>query len=179
MKIFRLALLSIITAFVIITASAQQGISQGIPSHIETVYTQTSSNTSIPLRVPSIIPLNSPAAPSNYWASNISRDNFYSISFNRAADCSGIEECSFASVSGEINAEASRNYQQQLIRPRVEQITLDDETPAIFSPHYEGIYGPSSVYVQIDEYLYTFSIYMADQADVVAMANSALSVFSQ
>ena len=179
MKIFRLALLSIITALVLITASAQQSISQGIPSHIETVYTQTSSNTNIPLRVPSIIPLNSPAAPSNYWASNISRDNFYSISFNRAADCSGVEECSFASVSGEINAEASRNYQQQLIRPRVEQITLNDGTPAIFSPHYEGIYGPSSVFVKTDGYLYTFNIYMADKTDVVAMANSALSVFSQ
>lgn len=179
MKIFRLAILSVVTALLLITASAQQSIGQSILSHIEGVYAQTDSSTNIPIRVPSIIPLNSPAAPANYWAHSISRSNFYSISFDRAEDCSGIEECSFASVTGEINAEASRNYQQQLIRPRVEQITLNDGTPAIFSPHYEGIYGPSSVYVEIDGYLYTFSIYMAEQADVVAMANSALSVFRQ
>ena len=178
-KIFQLAILSVITTLLLIAASAQQSIGQGIPTHIETVYMQTDNSTNIPLRVPSTIPLNSSAAPANYWAYSISRDNFYSISFDRSEDCSGVEECSFASISGEINAEASRNYQQQLIRPRIEQITLNDGTPAIFSPYHKGIYGPSSVYVEIDGYLYTFSIYMADKADVVAMANSALTVFRQ
>lgn len=179
MKIFRLAILSIITALVLITVSAQQSIGQGIPSHVETVYVQTASNTGIPLRVPSIIPLNSPAAPVNYWADGISRDNFYSISFDRAADCRGIEECGFANVRGELASDSFIDYQDLANQPRNQLITLDDGTPALFSPYREGLYTPSSVYVQIDGYLYTFSIYMADQADVVAMANSALAGFRQ
>lgn len=179
MKIFQLATLSILTAMMLITASAQQGIGQGIPSYIEAVYIQTDNRTNIPLRVPSSIPLNSPAAPTNYWADSISEDHFYSISFDRAEDCTEIIECSFANVRGELASSSSTNYQELASQSRNQLITLEDGTPALFSPYREGLYTPSSVYVQIDEYLYTFSIYMADQADVVAMANSALSVFSQ
>ena len=159
----------------IILFSAKENTAQTIPDRVEAVYRATASATEIPLRVPSLIPLTSPAAPSEYWASSIAPSpERYIISFDRAEDCTNVEECSFAIAKGELNTESSLSFQELSAQVRNEAISLGNGTPAVFSPYREGLYTPTSIFVQIDDYLYTFSIYMAEKEDVLEMVNSAL-----
>lgn len=159
----------------VILFSAKENTAQTIPDRVEAVYRATASSTEIPLWVPSLIPLTSLAAPSEYWASSIAPSpGRYIISFDRAEDCTNVEECSFAMARGELNAESLLSFQELSAQTRNEAISLSDGTPAVFSPSREGIYTPTAVFVQIDDYLYTFSIYMAEKDDVLKMANSAL-----
>ena len=181
-KRLSLIITSVAVAITLIWASPQQtSAQQTIPAHIQAVYETTADITNIPFLVPSTIPLNSPAAPPEYWVESIApgADSYY-ISFGRASDCTGVTECSFASVGGELAAESLYNYQQLRSQPRNEEITLADGSQALYSPHRgAGLYTPASVHILRGEYLYTFSIYMADRADVVAMANSATSVYDR
>ena len=173
-KLVRLGIVAITMSILVILFSTQENIAQTIPSRVEAIYGETASATEIPLRVPSLIPLTSPAAPAEYWASSIAPSpERYIISFDRAEDCTNIEECSFAMAKGELNAEGSLSFQELSAQTRNEVISLSDGTPAVFSPSREGIYTPTSVFVQVDDYLYTFSIYMAEKGDVLKMANSA------
>lgn len=161
-------------AMAIILFSPRASTAQAIPARVEALYSSTAAATEVPLRVPSIIPLSSPAAPAEYWASSIApRSDRYIISFDRAEDCTGVTECSFAVVEGALNADSQTSFQQLSAQPRHENIVLSNGTPAVFSPHREGLYTPASVFVQVGDYLYTFSIYMADKADVLEMADSA------
>ena len=182
MKRIRLIVISALVATLLIWGSSQKGIAQQpVQEHIKAVYEATAESTNVPLLVPSAIPLNSPAAPTQYWADSIApKPDAYVISFDRASDCTGVMECSFASVRGELATQSFYNYQQLLSQPGHEEILLSDGTRALFSPHQGmGTYTPSSVYVQKGEYLYTFRIYMADKADVVAMANSATAAYDR
>lgn len=154
--------------------SPRESTAQPVPASVEAIYNATAAVTEIPLRVPSVIPLTSPAAPAKYWASSIApRANRYIISFDRAEDCTNVEECSFAAIEGGLNAESPVSFQLLSAQSRNENIILSDGTPAVFSPSREGLYTPASVFVQVGNYLYTFSIYMADKADVLTMADSA------
>ncbi len=179
-KLARLGIVAIIMAMLVILFSAKENTAQAIPTRVEAVYRATASVTEIPLRVPSLIPLTSPAAPAEYWASSIAPSpERYIISFDRAEDCTNVEECSFAMVRGELNAESSLSFQELSAQARNEAISLSDDTPAVFSPSREGIYTPASVFVQVDDALYTFSIYMAEKDDVLKMANSALQTYEE
>jgi hypothetical protein len=179
-KLVKVGIVAIIMAMSVILFSPKQGIAQTIPARVEAVYRATALATEIPLRVPSLVPLISPAAPAEYWASSIAPSSSrYIISFDRAADCTDVEECSFALVRGELNSESSLNFQELSAQTRNEIISLSDGTPAVFSPSREGIYTPASVFVQVADYLYTFSIYMADKDDVLQMANSALQIYAE
>ncbi|NJM97954.1 MAG: hypothetical protein HC800_13080 [Phormidesmis sp. RL_2_1] len=179
-KLTRLGIVAIIMAMLVILFSPKEGIAQTIPARVEAVYRATALATEIPLRVPSLIPLTSPAAPTEYWASSIAPSSGrYIISFDRAEDCTNVEECSFALVRGELNADSSLSFQELSAQTRNETIFLSDGTPAVFSPSREGIYTPTSVFVQVADYLYTFSIYMADKDDVLKMANSALQTYEE
>ena len=174
-KLIRLGIVAITIAMFIILFSAKENTAQTIPDRVEAVYRATASATEIPLRVPSLIPLTSPAAPSEYWASSIAPSpERYIISFDRAEDCTNVEECSFAIAKGELNTESSLSFQELSAQVRNEAISLGNGTPAVFSPYREGLYTPTSIFVQIDDYLYTFSIYMAEKEDVLEMVNSAL-----
>ena len=181
MKKLSLVVASVTVALLLIWASPQQTSAQEMPTHIQAVYEAIADITDVPFLVPSTIPLNSPAAPPEYWAESIAPSaGAYYISFGRASDCTDVMECSFASVGGELAAESLYNYQQLRAQPRNEEITLDDGTRALFSPHRgAGLYTPASVHILKGQYLYTFSIYMADKADVVAMANSATAAYDR
>lgn len=173
-KYIKLVTVAVVMAMAIILFSPRAGTAQSVPARVEAIYSSTAAVTEVPLRVPSIIPLTSPAAPAEYWASSIApRSDRYIISFDRAADCTDVAECSFAVVEGAINANSPTSFQQLSAQQRNETIALSDGTPAVFSPAREGLYTPASVFVQVGDYLYTFSIYMADKADVLEMANSA------
>ena len=177
----RLIAVAISVALLVIWGAPQRSGAQSIPARIQTVYEAAAENTDVPLLVPSTIPLNSPAAPTEYWADSIAPNaNRYHISFDRASDCTGVMECAFASVRGELDSESFYSYQQLLTQPRNEEVVLEDGTRALFSPHRGiGLYTPASVHVLKGRYLYTFSIYMADKADVLAMANSATSAYDR
>ena len=173
-KYMKLAAAAVTIAVAIILFSPRASTAQPVPARVNAIYSSTAAATAVPLRVPSIIPLKSPAAPAEYWASSIApRSNRYIISFDRAEDCTGITECSFAVVEGALNVDSPTSFQQLSAQPRNENIALSDGTPAVFSRSREGLYTPASVFVQVDDYLYRFSIYMADKADVLEMANSA------
>ncbi len=171
----RLLALAVTIAISMILLSPKESTAQLVPARVEAVYESTAAITDIPLLVPTVIPLTSPAAPAEYWAFSIAPESDgYSISFDRAEDCTGVEECSFAAARGELKSKSFASFQQLSAQARNENITLDDGTPAVFSPSREGLYTPASVFVQLGDYLYTFSIYMADKADVLEMANSAV-----
>lgn len=173
-KYMKLVTAAIMMAMAIILFSPRASTAQSVPARVEAIYSSTAAVTEVPLRVPSMIPLTSPAAPAEYWASSIAtRSDRYIISFDRAADCTGVTECSFAVVEGAPTADSPTSFQQLSAQPRNEAVVLSDGTPAVFSPHREGLYTPASVFVQIGDYIYTFSIYMTDKADVLEMANSA------
>ena len=175
----RLFILAISIAISMILLSPRESTAQLIPSRVEATYSEAALITKIPLRVPTIIPLTSPAAPIEYWASSIApKPDRYIISFDRAENCTNVEECSFAFTKGELNATSLVNFQQLSAQARNESITLSDGTPAVFSPAIEGLYTPASISVQRGDYLYTFSIYMADKSDVLEMANSAADIFN-
>ena len=181
-KKLKLVAITVLVALLVIWGLPQRGSTQqAIPAHIQAVYEVTADSTNIPLLVPSTIPLNSPAAPPEYWAESIAPDDKgYYISFGRASDCTGVMECSFASVAGELESENFYSYQQLLAQPQNEAIVLADGTPALFVPQRRPeLYTPASVHILKGEYLYTFSIYMADKADVVAMANSATDAYDR
>ena len=176
----RLVTVAVIIAISVILLSHRESLAQLVPARIDATYSTTAAATDIPLRVPSLIPLTSPAAPDEYWAYSIAPSSSrYIISFDRAEDCTNVEECSFAVAEGEFNAESSLDFQQLSAQTRNESIVLSNGTPAVFSPSRKGLYTPASIFVQIDDYLYTFSIYMADKEDVVKMANSALESFAR
>lgn len=179
-KLVRLGIGAIIVALSVIVFQPTETTSQAIPTRIEAVYRATASATEIPLRVPSLIPLTSPASPAEYWASSISPSSGrYIISYDRAEDCTNVEECSFAVARGELNAESPLSFQELSAQDRNENISLSDGTPAVFSPFREGLYTPASIFVKVDDYLYTFSIYMAEKDDVLEMANSALQTYEE
>jgi hypothetical protein len=178
-KYMKLVTAAVIMAIAIILLSPRESTAQPVPPRVEAIYSSTAAVTQVPLQVPSIIPLTSPAAPAEYWASSIApNSDRYIISFDRAEDCTNVEECSFAVVEGALDADSPLTFQQLAAQPRNENIVLRDGTSAVFSPAREGLYTPASVFVRIDDYLYTFSIYMADKADVLEMANSA-EIFSE
>ena len=182
MKRLRLVAMSVAVAVLLIWGSPQSSIAQQpVQDHIKAVYELTAESTNVPLLVPSAIPLNSPAAPTDYWADSIApKPDAYLISFDRASDCTGVMECSFASVAGELAADSLYDYQQLLSERRNEEVVLEDGTRALFVPQRRPeLYTPASVYILKGEYLYTFSIYMADKADVVAMANSATDAYDR
>lgn len=181
-KRLRLGVMSIFAAILFVWASPQQtGAQQTVPTHIQSVYTAIADAADIPLLVPTTIPLSSPAELTEYWARGSSPNaDRYHISFDRESDCTGVVECAFASVRGELDAESIYSYQQLLAQPRNEEVVLADGTRAVFSPHRGmGQYTPASLYILRGRYLYTFNIYMADKADVVAMANSATFAYDR
>ncbi|KPQ32868.1 MAG: hypothetical protein HLUCCA11_20380 [Phormidesmis priestleyi Ana] len=178
-KYVKLVTTAIIMAIAIILLSPRESTAQAVPARVETVYRSTAAVTEVPLRVPSVIPLTSPAVPAEYWASSIApRADRYIISFDRAENCENVEECSFAVVEGALAANSPTSFQQLSAQPRNENIVLSDGTPAVFSPAIEGLYTPASVFIQVGNYLYSFSIYMADKTDVLEMVNSA-EIFSE
>lgn len=153
-KYMKLVTAAVMMAMAVILFSPRASTAQSIPAGVEAVYSSIAEVTEVPFRAPSIIPLSSPAAPAEYWASSIApRSDRYIISFDRAADCTGVTECSFAVVEGALNADSPTSFQQLSEQPRNENVVLSDGTPAVFSPHREGLYTPASVFVQIGDYI--------------------------
>ena len=182
MRRIRLFAIAILVSVCVIIFSGLDGIAQTVPDRVEAVYSATARETDVPLRVPSFIPLNSQAAPSEYWAFSIApNSDKYSISFDRAADCTNVDECSFAIASGKVRTDTDQSLDSLVARASVndaESITLNNGTVAIYVPFREGMYVPAYVYWDAGEYRYTIGLYMASKSDVITMANS-VTTFEQ
>ncbi|MEL6553689.1 MAG: hypothetical protein AAFQ63_09565 [Cyanobacteria bacterium J06621_11] len=180
MRKIRLFAIAIFVSVFVVIFSGSNGLAQTVPDRVTAVYSATARATGVPLRVPSIIPLNSSAAPSEYWAFSIApSSDRYSISFDRAADCTNVNECSFAIASGNVRTDTDQSLASLLDRADVngaEAITLDNGAAAVYVPFREGMYAPAYVYWDIGEYRYTIGLYMASKSDVIAMANSVIAV---
>ena len=180
MKRFGLLLaLGIASFFIVIISAAPSVVAQTIPDRVQAVYDSTDAQTEIPLMVPSVVPLGSQAAPTEYWAvGGISPSNDkYVINFNRAEDCTGAEECSFALASGEIRSDTDPALEYlfgQPSRTGAEEISLANGIDAVYIPARDGLYMPSYVYWDISEYRYSVGIYMGEKDEVMEMANSSI-----
>lgn len=178
-KVIRLLAIAVLSSVLVIVSSGSHGLAQTVPDRVGVVYAATATATEVPLQVPSIIPLNSQAAPGEYWAFSIApQSDRYSISFDRAEDCTNIEECSFAIASGKVRSNSDQTLDSFIARADVndsEAVTLSDGTPAVYVPFREGLYAPSYIYWDADKYRYTVGIYMASKSDVIEMANSSIS----
>ncbi|MEO0648350.1 MAG: hypothetical protein AAFZ17_19725 [Cyanobacteria bacterium J06650_10] len=130
--------------------------------------------------VPSLIPTSAQTVPSEYWASSIAPDDeAYSISFDRAENCTGIEECSFAVASGKVRTANVPTLESMLERASTtgaERISLENGIDAVYVPAREGIYMPSYIYWNVDDYRYSVGIYMGRKDEVLEMANSTVQV---
>ena len=180
MRKIKLLAIAIFVLVSVIVFSGSDGLAQTVPDRVTAVYSATASETNVPLRVPSIIPLNSPAAPSEYWAFSIApSSDKYSISFDRAADCTNVNECSFAVASGKVRTDTDQSLASLLARADVngaEAVTLENGTAAVYVPFREGMYAPAYVHWDVGEYRCTIGLYMASKSDVIAMANSVTAV---
>lgn len=179
-RVIRLLAIALFSAVIVIVGSGSPGFTQTVPDRVEAVYAATATETEVPLKVPSFIPLNSLAAPSEYWAFSIApQPDRYSISFDRAEDCTNIAECSFAVSSGKVRDNSDQTLEALVSRADVnsaEAVTLSDGTPAVYVPFREGLYAPSYVYWDAGKYRYTVGIYMASKSDVLEMANSSILI---
>lgn len=180
MRKIKLLAIAIFVSVSVIVFSGSDGLAQAVPDRVTAVYSATARETDVPLRVPSMIPLNSQAAPSEYWAFSIApSSDRYSISFDRAVDCTNVNECSFAVASGKVRTDTDQSLASLLARTDVngaEDITLENGTSAVYVPFREGMYAPAYVYWDVGEYRYAIGLYMASKSDVIAMANSVTAV---
>lgn len=176
-RLILFATMGMVSFLCVLIGSTHNGLAQSVPDRIQQVYNSTEAKTSVPLVVPLVVPLRSQAAPSEYWAFSIAPTNeAYSISFDRAADCTGVEECSFAIASGKVRSSKDPTLESFLERPSItkaEAISLASGVDAVYVPAREDIYMPAYIYWDIGEYRYSVGIYMGRKDEVLEMANSS------
>lgn len=177
-RLILFATLGMFSFLCVIIGSTHSGVAQAVPDRVQQVYNSTEAKTSVPLIVPSIIPLTSQAAPIEYWAFSIApASDAYSISFDRAADCTEVEECSFAIASGKVRSSRDPTLESLLERASItkaEAVSLANGVDAVYVPAREDIYMPSFIYWDIDEYRYSVGIYMGRKNEVLEMADSSI-----
>lgn len=157
--------------------SAQTPLSQDVLN----AYSQIREGTQIPTRLPTVIPLNAPAASqvNTVWASVYVERDEYTVSFDRAEDCTGVIECSFGSIRGTRlegdETPISRAFQSV---PDYDgqkgPVTLANGIQGYYVPAEPYLYDPASVVWEEGGVRYEAVLFMGDKQDVVAMANSAI-----
>lgn len=157
--------------------SAQQSLSQDVIN----AYAEVRANAQIPVKLPSMVPLNAPAASgvNTIWARVRATPDEYMVSFDRAEDCTGVMECSFGSIQGTRltgNEPPPEQIFEHAVDPNNQKgpVTLANGIDGYFVPYEEGLYLPSTVMWEQNGVRYQAVLYMAAKEDVVAMANSAI-----
>lgn len=145
-------------------------------------YSTAESVAIFPVRLPTEIPLNSPAAPAadNIWGrSVIAEPEKYLILINRVENCEGVNECTFAVVEAEpleSDAPSLEDVFDGYVDPTGQKgpVNLDNGIEGYFVPAEEGLYEPSVIAWDEGNVRYQVSIYMGAKADLLEMANSAI-----
>lgn len=173
MKHLRRFLLIALASLVLAVASGQPVRAGSAANSLSRAQAAIEAVATIPVRLPTEVPLNSPAAPEpgSVWAeAAIARPDQYEMLYNRAEDCTGVEACIFA---------LARGYRLSALEfvlnlSGFEAIQLANDTQAYFKASRENTEDPAIVAFEENDIRYEFWIYMADKEDVVAMANSAI-----